>query len=128
MQFITHGNWKGFTGQGLTDRELECTLAAAAGMTNKEIARQLGIAPDTVKKRIQFAMGRLDVPRRTALVAEAMRKSIIAPLVVLLCSLCTFQTFLDLGHMHRAQRAGSARGMRGGRRDEYNNPFDIEFT
>lgn len=84
MDVITHGNWKGFIGQGLSERELECTLLAASGMTNKEIAKDLGIAPDTVKKRIQNAMYRLDVPRRTALVAEAMRKAIIAPLVLLL--------------------------------------------
>lgn len=85
MDVITHGNWQGFTDHGLSDRELECTVLAACGLTNKEIAKQMGIAPDTVKKRIQNAMYRLDVPRRAALVAEAMRKAIIAPLVLLLC-------------------------------------------
>jgi len=85
MDVITHGNWQGFTDHGLSDRELECTVLAACGLTNKEIAKQMGIAPDTVKKRIQNAMFRLDVPRRAALVAEAMRKAIIAPLIVLLC-------------------------------------------
>lgn len=84
MDVITHGNWQGFTDRGLSDREVECTVLAACGLTNKEIAKQMSIAPDTVKKRIQNAMYRLDVPRRAALVAEAMRKAIIAPLLILL--------------------------------------------
>ncbi|HBS81039.1 MAG: helix-turn-helix transcriptional regulator [Pseudomonas sp.] len=84
MDVFTHGNWQGFFNHGLSEREVECTVLAAGGMTNKEIAKAMGIAPDTVKKRIQCAMDRLDVHRRAGLVAEAMRKAIIAPLVLLL--------------------------------------------
>lgn len=84
MDAFTHGNWQGFFNQGLSEREVECTVLAASGLTNKEIAKKMGIAPDTVKKRIQAAMYRLQVPRRAALVAEAMRKAIIAPLLILL--------------------------------------------
>lgn len=84
MDVFTHGNWQGFFNHGLSEREVECTVLAAGGMTNKEIAKAMGIAPDTVKKRIQCAMDRLDVHRRAALVAEAMRKAIIAPLLILL--------------------------------------------
>jgi DNA-binding CsgD family transcriptional regulator len=84
MDAFTHGNWQGFLDRGLSEREVECTVLAASGLTNKEIAKKMGIAPDTVKKRIQAAMYRLQVPRRAALVAEAMRKAIIAPLLLLL--------------------------------------------
>ncbi|MCJ0972711.1 helix-turn-helix transcriptional regulator [Pseudomonas sp. PS1] len=95
MDVFTHGNWQGFTDRGLSERELECTVLAACGLTNKEIAKAMGIAPDTVKKRIQTAMYRLDVPRRAALVAEAMRKAVIAPLVLLLaiCEVAPHQQF-----------------------------------
>lgn len=124
METIIRGNWQGFIGQGLTDREVEFTLDVANGKTDKEIARAVGLSPDSVKKRIFFAMTRLGVNRRAALVAEAMRKSIIAPLVVLLCSLCAFQTFLDIDHMQRAPRTARTQSTRSGRRDDFDNPFD----
>lgn len=84
MDVFTHGNWQGFFNHGLSEREVECTVLAAGGLTNKEIAREMGITPSTVKKRIQCAMDRLEVHRRAGLVAEAMRKAIIAPLLILL--------------------------------------------
>ena len=124
MSTITRGNWQGFTDHGLSDRELEFTLDVANGMTDKEIARQVGLAADSVKKRISNAMYKLGVNRRAALIAEAMRKAIIAPLVLLLCSLCAFQTFLDLGHVHRAPRTARIQQTRGGKRDCFDNPFD----
>lgn len=118
MNAIVRGNFQGFTGHGLTDRELEFTLDVANGMTDKEIAREVGLSPESVKKRIFFAMTRLGVNRRAALIAEAMRQAIIAPLVVLLCTICAFQSFLDLGDMNRAQRTVRST-QRSGRRDEH---------
>lgn len=82
MDAITRGNWKAFFGKGLSDQETQCALLATDGMTNKEIARERGIAPDTVKKRLQSAMYRLGVDRRAALVSEAIRRGIIAPACV----------------------------------------------
>lgn len=128
MTTITRGNWQGFTGNGLTARELEFTLDVANGMTDKEIAREVGLAHDSVKKRIYNAMFKLGVNRRAALIAEAMRQAIIAPLVLLLCSICAFQTFLDLGHMQRAPRVARSQQTRGGRREDLNNPFDTSFV
>ena len=125
MATITRGNWQGITDHGLSDRELEFTLDVANGMTDKEIARQVGLAHDSVKKRIYNAMFKLGVNRRAALVAEAMRKAIITPLVVLLCSLCAFQTFLDVGHAQRAPRTARTQSTRSGsRRGDVDNPFD----
>jgi DNA-binding CsgD family transcriptional regulator len=84
MDVFTHGNWQGFPDRGLTGRETEITLGVVVGKTNKEIGRLFGIAPDTVKKRIRSAMDRLGVDRRAALVSEAIRRGIIAPLLILL--------------------------------------------
>jgi len=37
---------------------------AAEGLTNKEIARQLQVSPDTVKKHLEAVFGKLGVRRR----------------------------------------------------------------
>lgn len=77
MTITAHGI-TGKLGQGLAPRELQCLLAVAAGMTSKEAARELGVAPDTVDKRILAATTKLGVTRRAALVAEAFRRGLIA--------------------------------------------------
>jgi DNA-binding CsgD family transcriptional regulator len=87
MDVITHGNWRALLGFGLTDRETEISLLVTVGKSNKEIGRFYGISPETVKKSLRRAMDRLEVDRRSALVAEAIRRGIIAPLVLLLCVL-----------------------------------------
>ena len=124
MTALVRGNWKGTASNRITGRELEFILCVADGMTDKEIAREVGLAPDSVKKRVANAMYKLGVNRRAALIAEAMRKAIIAPLVILLCSLCAFQTFLDIGHMQRAPRTARTQSTRTGRRDVFDNSFD----
>ena len=68
METITKGDWQGFLGMGLSRRELEFTLSLCFGMTDKQMAREAGIAPDTVHK----------------LVAEAMKRAIITPLLIML--------------------------------------------
>ncbi|WP_410722772.1 response regulator transcription factor, partial [Burkholderia sp. SIMBA_052] len=77
----------GRLGCGLAPRELECVLDVAQGMTSKQIARRFGISEGGVEKRIAAAMFKLDVPRRAALVAEAMRRQIISPLCIALAGL-----------------------------------------
>jgi DNA-binding NarL/FixJ family response regulator len=52
----------------LTGRESEVVAHVRQGLTNKEIARHLGIQEDTVKKHMQAVFGKLGVHRR-ALVA-----------------------------------------------------------
>jgi len=62
--------------EALTDREQEVVLWAARGMTNKEIATQLGISAKTVKTHLQNAFRKLQVSRRVQL----LRVPLPAPL------------------------------------------------
>ncbi|UBM27157.1 helix-turn-helix transcriptional regulator [Pseudomonas sp. p1(2021b)] len=80
---ITIGNWQGFLGRGLAERELQCVLGVAQGKTSKELARDLGVQADSVKKRLSAAMFKLQVNRRAALVGEAMRRGLISPAAIL---------------------------------------------
>jgi len=53
-----------------TARERQVLERLLRGMTNKQIAQDLGIAEDTVKKHLQHAYGKLGVHRRTLLLIE----------------------------------------------------------
>ena len=55
----------------LTDRELEVLGLLAAGPANKQIARQLVVAPETAKKHVSHEVGKLGVANRTEAVAGA---------------------------------------------------------
>ncbi|HEX7642119.1 MAG TPA: response regulator transcription factor [Burkholderiaceae bacterium] len=48
----------------LTEREWEVARAVAAGASNKEVARQLGITERTVKAHVGVILGKLEVPDR----------------------------------------------------------------
>jgi len=50
-------------GSELTPRQRECLILSAT-MTDKEIARELGLSPHTVSLHIRQAMARLDAPSR----------------------------------------------------------------
>ncbi len=53
----------------LSEREQEVVIWAVQGMTNKEIAAQLGISPKTVKTHLQNVFQKLNVRRRAQLSA-----------------------------------------------------------
>jgi DNA-binding CsgD family transcriptional regulator len=53
----------------LTDRQREIVRWAARGMSNKQIARQLGISPETVKTHLHRVFAREGVHGRVALLA-----------------------------------------------------------
>jgi LuxR family maltose regulon positive regulatory protein len=55
----------------LTKREAEILELIAAGLTNREIASQLVISPETVKKHTSNIYGKLNVSSRTEAVATA---------------------------------------------------------
>ncbi|AXO88413.1 LuxR family transcriptional regulator [Pseudomonas parafulva] len=95
MDTITTGAWMGHLGRGLAPRELQCVLKVAQGFTTKQIAQRIAIAPGTVEKRLASAMFKLDVPRRAALVAEAMRRNIISPLCIALAGLIAMHAVID---------------------------------
>jgi LuxR family maltose regulon positive regulatory protein len=54
----------------LTTRELEVLALLAEGLTNKEIAQRLVVAPSTVKQHLKNMYGKLDVHSRTQAVAR----------------------------------------------------------
>jgi len=108
---IVSGQWKGHLGRGLAPRELQCLLAVAQGMTAKEIARSIDIAPGTVAKRLSAAMFKLGVQRRAAMVAEAMKRQIISPMCFVLVALIAMHSLAAGGGdpMRRDRRAPERR-------------------
>jgi NarL family two-component system response regulator LiaR len=61
----------------LTAREIEVLQLLAFGHTNKDIAEQLFISPDTVKTHLEHIFDKLGTSDRTAAVAEALRRRLI---------------------------------------------------
>jgi DNA-binding NarL/FixJ family response regulator len=61
----------------LTAREVEVLQLLAFGHTNKDIAEQLFISPDTVKTHLEHIFEKLGTSDRTAAVAEALRRHLI---------------------------------------------------
>lgn len=106
---ITNGAWKGHLGRGLAPRELQFLLWVAIGLTAKEIAREVGISPATVAKRLTNAMFKLGVNRRAALVAEAMRRQIISPLCFMLATVVAMHAMFDGDAMRRDRRVPERR-------------------
>jgi len=56
---------------GLTGQEVKVLERLAAGQSNKEIARTLGLSPNTVKTHIANLFAKLEVARRTQAVNKA---------------------------------------------------------
>ena len=109
MEPVTCGSWKGFLGNGLAERELICVLAVAAGHTDKEIARRDGLSPRSIKGRIESAMFKLGVYKRPALVAEAMRRGLISPMIPAICAILVGQSATSDNPLSRIRRPGERR-------------------
>jgi LuxR family maltose regulon positive regulatory protein len=62
----------------LSVREKNIINMIARGQTNKEIARGLGIAPETVKSHVKHIFLKLDVDKRTRAVARAQSLGIVS--------------------------------------------------
>lgn len=75
------GSWRPELGERrgspVTPRELEVLQLLAEGLTNRQIARRLGVSDRTVKTHVQHLLAKLDVPDRTGAVARAFRLSLI---------------------------------------------------
>jgi DNA-binding CsgD family transcriptional regulator len=56
----------------LTQREQETLKYVMQGLTNKEIANQMGISPNTVKAYLKLIMTKMGVPTRSAIVGKAI--------------------------------------------------------
>ncbi len=61
----------------LTPREREVMQLLAQGLSNKEIARQLGISEHTVKFHVNSILGKLNVQSRTEAVVRATRLGLV---------------------------------------------------
>lgn len=64
-------------GPAITVREREILALVAAGRANKEIAANLGISEDTVKRHVSHILEKLNVHDRAQATAEAIRRGII---------------------------------------------------
>lgn len=71
------GNPKAQAALGLSERELEVLNELAAGHSNKEIARQLGVSPNTVKTHVARLFEKLEAKRRTEAIRRARELGIV---------------------------------------------------
>lgn len=62
---------------GLTGQEVRVLERLAAGQSNKEIARTLGLSPNTVKSHVSSLYAKLEVQRRTQAIGRARELHLI---------------------------------------------------
>ena len=62
---------------GLTGQEMRVLAELASGRANKEIARTLGLSPNTIKTHLAHLFGKLEAGTRTEAVARARDLGII---------------------------------------------------
>jgi DNA-binding NarL/FixJ family response regulator len=71
------------TGEGyarsaaLSPRERDVLALLADGLANKQIARRLGISPNTVKTHVQLLFEKLDASSRAEAVTTAVRRGLL---------------------------------------------------
>lgn len=70
-------NERAFESLGISGREREVLALLAAGRSNKEIARQLDVSPNTVKTHVAKLFEKLSVRRRTAAIGRARELGLI---------------------------------------------------
>jgi DNA-binding CsgD family transcriptional regulator len=71
------GNPKAQAQLGLSERELEVLHELAAGRSNKEIAAQLHVSPNTVKTHVARVFEKLGARRRTEAINRARELGIV---------------------------------------------------
>lgn len=70
---VPHARRNGAATAGLTERQLEVVRLLARGLSNKAIARELGVSEGTVKVHLLAVFRALEVRNRTAAVISAQR-------------------------------------------------------
>jgi two-component system, NarL family, response regulator LiaR len=63
--------------EGLSERELEVLEGMAGGKANKEIARDLGLSPETVKTYVKRVLHKLGVRSRTEAAVQALARGLL---------------------------------------------------
>ncbi len=63
----------------LTPREQQALVLLADGMSNKQIARRLGISEHGAKRHVANVLAKLNCPNRTLAVALALRHGLLCP-------------------------------------------------
>ena len=71
------GNAKAQAALGISPRELAVLHEIAAGRSNKEIAEQLNVSPNTVKTHVARLFEKLDASRRTEAINKARELGIV---------------------------------------------------
>ena len=71
------GNAKAQAALGISPRELAVLHEIAAGRSNKEIAEQLHVSPNTVKTHVANLFEKLDASRRTEAINKARELGIV---------------------------------------------------
>ncbi len=71
------GNSKAQAALGISERELEVLLEIVSGRSNKEIAAQLSVSPNTVKTHVARLFEKLGARRRTEAVLKARQLGIV---------------------------------------------------
>ncbi|MBN8884326.1 MAG: response regulator transcription factor [Rudaea sp.] len=71
------GNPQAQASLGISPRELAVLMEIAAGRSNKEIARQLDVSPNTVKTHVARLFEKLGAKRRTDAIAKARELGIV---------------------------------------------------
>ena len=71
------GNPKARTALGITPSELAVLREIAAGRSNKEIASQLKVSPNTVKTHVARLFGKLEARRRTDAINRARELGLV---------------------------------------------------
>jgi DNA-binding CsgD family transcriptional regulator len=98
----------------LTPRQRQVLDGLIRGLTNKEIAGELGIGPDAVKRVISRLLIKLDAPSRTALVQPALqtdaarRRRSRAPNAFSLLDAVPIPALITRGAAHRVEYANEA--------------------
>ena len=62
---------------GVSDREFEVLTLLAQGRSNKEIAKQLDVSPNTVKTHVASLFEKLEAKRRTEAISRARALGIL---------------------------------------------------
>ncbi|RDH41711.1 LuxR C-terminal-related transcriptional regulator [Zooshikella ganghwensis] len=87
MDVITDpaGRWKAHLKNSyISPRATQYALWSLLGLSDKQMARDVGVSPDTVSKTIKSALHKYDYKSRTQLVAELIRHKVIEPIFLLI--------------------------------------------